>query len=789
MKRFILLLLSVLTLNIFALDDIPKREFRGVWVATVTNLDWPSSPFLTVNEQKEELVNLFEKMKLNGFNAIIFQVRTENDALYKSEIEPWSYWLTGEQGKAPSPLWDPLQFAIDEAHKRGMELHAWFNPYRAVKTVGAYTVDENHITKTHPEWILHIDNYKLLNPGIPEVENYIIEVVTDVAKRYNIDGIHLDDYFYPYTPIRDQDTATFRIYNRGFDNIFDWRRDNINRMINHLGDSIRSVKPFIKYGVSPFGIWKNGVPPGILGFDAYSTIYADPIAWLRNNSIDYLTPQLYWAIGGSQDFIKLQEWWADSASAYSAHLYTGHAAYKAYDFKAGEISNQIKANRENENVQGSIFFRAQDFINNPKGISDSLRFNYYRGPSIPNKMEWKNDDTPPLAPTNLRFGVDDETGEYALIWDEPAAAADGDTAVKYIVYRHPISLAKIKEGDGDMNFGLAGNTEKLPMRYSNFSWVGQYYSVAAIDKSNNESEQSDFIEITLMPEIPSLIAPMNNAVNQIDAVLLSWNGDEKTGAYALQVSTDSTFTALVKNVEYIQADSLLMQNMLPQQKYYWRVKAFSYGGQSEFSEVYSFTTGFPTTPLLVYPNHTETIDTLSPTLIWRETPSADSYKLQLSGSPNIEVNPLILDTSGITDTMLTLNNLSPDKVYFWRVKAVNQFGVSEWSEIRGFKTPDPVGVRAEEILPSEFKLYQNYPNPFNPGTTIRFAVPAGKYNQNVTLKLFDILGNEIVTLLNEVKSPGVYELEFNGAALASGIYIYRMQSGSFNTAKKLILMK
>ncbi|MEB3209495.1 MAG: family 10 glycosylhydrolase, partial [Synechococcus sp.] len=302
MKRFAIALL--LLSAAIAAQTQPNQEFRGVWVATVANLDWPTSRTASVASQQADLIAHFDQLKAAGVNAVLFQVRTEADALYASSIEPWSYYLTGVEGQAPSPFWDPLEFAIREAHKRGMELHAWLNPYRADRVPGLFTRAANHVTVTNPEWIItatsSTSSIRIMNPGIPAVRERITAVVMDIVRRYDVDGIHFDDYFYPYPPNDmgfntarwDLDKATFEQYGAGFSIRSDWRRNNINTMVKAVHDSIKSVKPHVKFGISPFGIWKNGTPSGITGMNAFDVIYADALQWLSVKSVDYITPQL-----------------------------------------------------------------------------------------------------------------------------------------------------------------------------------------------------------------------------------------------------------------------------------------------------------------------------------------------------------------------------------------------------------------------------------------------------------------------------------------------------------------
>ena len=440
----------------------PKREFRGVWIATVTNLDWPSSRNLTPQQQRNELVGLLDSLVATGFNAVVFQVRDECDALYDSPYDPWSYWLTGSQGTAPNPYYDPLEFAVAEAHKRGMEIHAWFNPFRAYRENDTYPTAANHVTKLHSSdgWIITCpDGYKLLDPGRPDVRDYIATVFTDVVRRYQIDGVHMDDYFYPYSEhgFTNEDAATFAAYNRGYPDSLkaDWRRGNVNLLIEQVYDSVQALKPWVKVGISPFGIWKSGVPAGIFGMSAYDAIYCDAIAWLEGGYIDYLTPQLYWPFGGGQDYGKLQPWWADSVAANGRQLYTGNATYSQ---SASEIDHQIEFNRANPKVQGSVQFRANNIRYNTNGTKDLLKAKTFRTGAVIPVMGWK-ETTPPNSPSNLQAQLNGSTGKYELTWDAPTAAIDGDTAARYLVYRFLIPAPAAGEyGRGNNILQVAAET-------------------------------------------------------------------------------------------------------------------------------------------------------------------------------------------------------------------------------------------------------------------------------------------------------------------------------------------
>jgi len=399
MKQLLLIFVMIL-LNVVANAQTtgsypPKEEFRAAWIATVFQLDWPKS--YNTAAQQQSLLTMLDNAKANGLNAVLFQIRTESDAFYNSPYEPWSFYLTGVQGKAPEPYWDPLEFAIEEAHKRGLELHAWFNPYRAESITGQHTLDPNHIVRQQPDWFLEFprsatQDFKMLNPGIKEVREYVTKIVMDVVRRYDIDGVQFDDYFYPYpvsgrlpSGIRaSDDGAHFAADPRGIPDIGSWRRDNVNLFVKMVHDSIKSVKPWVNYGISPFGIWRNGVPSGIIGLDAWRDIYADAPAWTAGQYVDYLAPQLYWNFGGNQDYAKLAPWWGTRANG--RHIYMGQAIYR--DFPARDIGRQVRLNRELDAVQGSIFFRIEMLQSNFLSYRDTLRTYYYTKPALNPARHW-----------------------------------------------------------------------------------------------------------------------------------------------------------------------------------------------------------------------------------------------------------------------------------------------------------------------------------------------------------------------------------------------------------------
>ncbi len=430
-KIYLIFIFSLISFNNIFSQQYPKREMRGVWVAVVENIDWPSSPTETSGEQISELVGLFDKLQAAGINTIFFQVRTECDAIYKSSFEPWSFWLTGKQGKAPDPFYDPLEFAIKEAHSKGMELHAWINPYRAVKDTSSYVNSKNHISKTHPEWMLQFGKLKILNPGIPEVTNYIVKIVTDIVSKYPVDGIHFDDYFYPYSPqITNEDSATFRTYKGKFTNIDDWRRNNINSMIAKVYNAINKTNPKIQFGVSPFGIVENKYA-NTRGFNSYDKIYCDPLTWIKEKTVDYIIPQLYWEIGNKYaDFKKLLPWWASIKD--ERQIYAGLSSIKMtspdWNGSPSELYDEIRMTRQSQNVDGIVFYRAKSIAENYSGLTDTLKNSFFKYPAFVPVMKWKNFSNPP-APSNLI--VEGNDSSRILKWSKPIK----ESVFNYVIYR------------------------------------------------------------------------------------------------------------------------------------------------------------------------------------------------------------------------------------------------------------------------------------------------------------------------------------------------------------------
>ena len=396
--------LSILFIGFFiftkaqpSLNDKNVFEFRGVWVATVENIDWPSKRGLSNQTQKEEFIALLDRHQKNGMNAIIMQVRPSGDALYPSTLEPWSEYLMGTQGLPPSPFYDPLEFMIQETHKRGMEFHAWINPYRAVFNVKKSSVAPSHISKIHPEWFLTYGDKKYFNPGLPQVWQHTNRIVRDLVSRYDIDAIHMDDYFYPYRIAGKEfpDEKTYQQNSRGLSKD-DWRRSNCDTIVKQLYASIHQIKPGVQFGISPFGIWRNKSKDARgsetkAGQTNYDDLYADILLWLEKGWVDYITPQIYWEHGHPlANYDTIIDWW--DQNSYGKNLYIGHGMYKAGSNNPwrdkNELPYQIKRMRSLQHTNGSAYFSSSSFNNNINNWNDSLQQKYYQKPALLPTMPW-----------------------------------------------------------------------------------------------------------------------------------------------------------------------------------------------------------------------------------------------------------------------------------------------------------------------------------------------------------------------------------------------------------------
>lgn len=481
----------------------PKFEFRAVWVATVTNIDWPSRPDLPVSEQQQEIIGILDMHRQLGMNAVILQVRPASDAFYPSALEPWSRYLSGVPGKAPDPYYDPLQFWIAEAHKRGMELHAWLNPFRVALDF-RQPLAGNHIAFRHPEWILKYGNSLYFDPGLPGTREFVALVVKDIVQRYDVDAIHFDDYFYPYPLSEDfPDDNSFAVYNRGFfpESKADWRRENVDILIKMLNDTIKAVKPWVKFGISPFGVWRNRIddPEGSdsrAGITNYDHLYANIIKWQEKGWIDYTLPQLYWHIGHPlADFKKLALWWEQHA--YGRGMFIGHSVYKseaASETEAwtrpGELPQQVRLLREIPGISGSAFYSSKHFRRYLMGFHDSLMQDLYRYPALVPPAPWLDNQPPlPVRKISRRGSI--------IRWKTEKAKSGQEEPSRFIIYFCETDRP-FDPGNPEFIHAIPGKEERS-CQFNRINPKKKRYSVwiSAIDRLNNESRLSGPVHIRL----------------------------------------------------------------------------------------------------------------------------------------------------------------------------------------------------------------------------------------------------------------------------------------------------
>jgi len=477
----------------------PKREFRAAWIATVSNIDWPSKPGLSSSQQQAEFIARLDQLKSLGCNAVIVQIRPAADAFYPSSYEPWSRFLTGKQGAAPFPYYDPLKFMIEQTHMRNMEFHAWFNPYRALTDSKKNPNPENHITRQHPDWIISYGGKSYINPGEPKAKDYVISVIMDVVNRYDIDGVHLDDYFYPYriAGLEFGDYKSYAQYGNSFSDKEEWRRNNVNVFVQELYVRIKRIKPYVKFGISPFGVWRNAGkdPRGSAtrgGQTCYDDLYSDILLWLQKGWIDYVMPQLYWEhYHRAAPFDVLLPWW--EKNSFGRHVYYGLGVYRMLDAKSGtwaspnEILWQIRDIRTKTATPGYSLYSSSNFDKIPSSLADSLERKYARHIAIPPVMKWI-DSTAPLTPivksTKTQQGI-------LLQWNMPFNNKDEN--VHYAIYKF-INDEPITLDASSKIISLQNTNEFTDAEVSNYHKAK--YIVTAFDRMWNESAPSEAIIIT-----------------------------------------------------------------------------------------------------------------------------------------------------------------------------------------------------------------------------------------------------------------------------------------------------
>lgn len=465
-------------------NGIPNvnREFRAAWVATVANINWPSKPGLSTAQQKKEAITLLDFLQSHNFNAVIFQVRPQADALYKSALEPWSYFLSGTQGKAPEPFYDPLQFWIDAAHARGLELHVWLNPYRAHHVSGG-PVTETSVVKTKPEMVVHLkEGYWWFDPSLKTTQDHGVNVVMDIVKRYDIDGVHFDDYFYPYASYNKNedfpDSTSWKQYQQQGGKLTksDWRREGVNNFIERLYGEIKKEKKQVKFGISPFGIWRPGYPESIQGFDQYEELYADAKLWLNKGWVDYFSPQLYWPISRyAQSFPVLLGWW-NSENTMKRHLWPGISVGRdTSTANSTEVTNDIMITRGMMPESSGIVHWSISSVTKNAHLSKALIDGPYKQPALVPATKWL-DAIAPLAPT---VNITQQTETVNVQWSHTNEA----DVFKWVVY--------YKYGNNWRYKILNKQDRNLVLKTQDGKARLNVIAVSAVDRTGNESIKAE----------------------------------------------------------------------------------------------------------------------------------------------------------------------------------------------------------------------------------------------------------------------------------------------------------
>ncbi|WP_372947227.1 family 10 glycosylhydrolase [Mariniphaga sp.] len=719
--------------------QIPKREMRASWLTTVWGLDWPKTKIPTgggnlyINQQKDQLIRILDSMQLAGMNAVFFQVRSECDAMYPSSYEPWSAHLVETRGMDPG--YDPLQFAIEESHKRGLELHAWLNPYRFESVAGKYAGQPGDYSQTNPEWVLsYSGGGSILDPGNPGVRERISDIVEEILLNYDVDGIVFDDYFYAYggTP-NSLDQYSQNNWKPSSMDLHDWRRDNVNQMVADVYETIQQNKPWVTFGVSPFGIWTTDpqvaatygltLPVGITGMDAYKSIYCDPVAWLNEGTVDYISPQIYWpTTSDGQDYKKLAPWWSDVVNHFGRHLYVSHslsdldesdypppmALKSAYSdflrtelrglsmmeyfskmsaktsvagYDPSEFGLQIQWNRNSDKNQapGSVFFRATMFYR--QGFINYLRTHEYENRALPPVKPWNAFENRSL-PENLRVEND------SLLWDSP------EENVRFSVYAIPEIMANQPGNFTDGRY-LLEMTYSTAFDLTKFQDLieDHIFAVAVFDRNGNEFPP---VMQNYEPEENQPVALLYPANGQavFPGFQFSWEEVENSEFYIIEVAADTQFTNVIyrRNItepQFSSSNISLQENA----RYYWRVFTRMPGVEDEISEIRNFQLQEIPRPELVYPENEAAGVELKPVIEWEPFDEAFTFRIQIS--TNSLFTGVIFDQDSIEGNSYELppGTIYSYSTYYLRMQAISGDSVTSWSDIiRFFTVTSPPSV-------------------------------------------------------------------------------------------------
>lgn len=655
----------------FTFAQPPKREVRATWLTTVWRLDWPSktvpeatgtneaSREAARNVQKSELLSVLDKLQAANFNTVFFQIRGMSDAFYKSKYEPWSQYLSSVRGADPG--WDPLAYLIEEGHKRGIEVHAWLNPYRYSSSSESHGNLPNDYAAAHPEWLLDYGGFtKILNPGMPEVRQRICDVVADIISNYDVDGIVFDDYFYVSGITDAMDQQQFELYNPKGLSRGDWRRENVNQMVRDVQMRINNIKPYVTFGISPAGVAassaavaaKYGVEPSPVGSDwQYNGIYSDPLAWLNDGSIDYISPQLYWAIGhATNDFGKLSAWWSKISNHFGRHFYSSNTS----TFSITELNNEITVNRNADlnGTTGSVYFRTNNI---PQSTLTNFKSGSYQFPALRAVYGWKPSTTQGLVESlflsgqNLSWNYSDNLARYS-IYAVPRSNLNENNIFSTPKYLTGISYVK--------NFTLpAGITSAT-----------HAIAVAVYDRYGNEFSPRILGEVSATAAAVELIYPAHNANNIVLPALFTWKPVEKASTYIWELAMDEAFTKPVVSREVTQPEfySGLQTNIKENETYFWRVKAICPNTPVSISETRNF---LGSKFKITSPTDGSSNVPREAVFSWTDIGSQATYTLEISAKADFSTLVYTVEMSNTSATVPS-GLLSTSTTYYARVKVV-----------------------------------------------------------------------------------------------------------------------
>lgn len=798
MKRLLLLFL-ISHFSFLTSIAQPGREMRGTWFTTAWRIDWP--PIGSAQAQQNKMVEMFNALENTNINAVYFQVRPFADAFYKSAYEPWSHLLGSNlAARGVDPGYDPLAFAIKEAHKRGMELHVWLNPYRFESNAGEFAGRPGDYSQTHPHLIINYNSRTYFDPGHPETTQLIKSIVADIVHNYDIDGVIFDDYFYPSNMPSSFDQHTFDAFgNEAFIRHYydgplfqtltrgDFRRASVNNMIKEVNDTIKSINPSLVFGVSPAGIYTTNalvaqyyettLPEGITGNNNWATINCDPLAWLKEGSVDYLSPQLYWQIGGSQDFVKLTQWWGWQGQRYGRHHYPSLGAYKLYTTKSGEepfdqkvslefgiadqndknlgeknnwpvteIGNQIIANRNSSfnDALGLIFYNTNSLLSPTKDLAGYLKSDLFAEKTVFPLLTWF--ENPQLdIPEILSMGSLAEEDKVAVL------NIDSDQD-RFIVYgwNEPPPPA-VKNIDADFVQVAFRNTFSTIYHRSY-----PYFAVAEYARNRAIGPASDLIEYY------SIDAPVISTINgatvcEGDEILwaeLPGIGEYQVVFFDTLFDDNVLFQSPVFPENYFAVNNHLFEG---QKTYFYRVMARD-GSVASYSLPDYFTTGYPSTTLVNAPSQGQQNVNLTTTVQWQFLPEASSYNLQVSTDPLFSGSSLVIDRTGISTNISSISLDAGNKDHYLRVSGTNSCGIGQWSTVVHFKTIS--GVFVENLAQ---RVLGVYPNPAGNRTHLPYPGEMGRRN----IMLFNTSGQLVMNIERSERSD-LDEIDIT--ALAPGFY-------------------